>query len=104
VTRLGGADRYETSALVAGHAVSNGWLAWRRLGVATGENFPDGISGGATQGRLGSVLLLTPSTSVRPATRDALIANRDAIEEVRFFGGAGALSPAVRTTIQGLLH
>uniref|UniRef100_UPI003899AFA9 cell wall-binding repeat-containing protein n=1 Tax=Parvivirga hydrogeniphila TaxID=2939460 RepID=UPI003899AFA9 len=104
VTRLGGADRYETSALVAGHAVSNGWLSWRRLGIATGENFPDGISGGAAQGRLGSVLLLTPSTSVRPATRDALIANKDAIEEVRFFGGAGALSPAVRTTIQGLLH
>lgn len=40
--RVGGADRYETSRLVAEFAIHNG-MSWRNLGIATGRDFPDAL-------------------------------------------------------------
>jgi hypothetical protein len=63
-TNLGGAtrsdssiDRYQTSAVCATVAIGYG-MSFSNIGIATGEAFPDGVSGAAGQGKLGRVLLL----------------------------------------------
>lgn len=103
VTRLSGADRYETAAAVAAFGVDQAGLGWNHLAIATGTDFPDALVGGVLQGRSGSVMLLTPSTTLAPATRGALDANAPAIAEVRFLGGYGAIGQAVRLEIASLL-
>ncbi len=46
-------------------------------------------------GRLGSVLLLTPRTSLAPVADARLRANAGAIDTLHVIGGAGAVSDAV---------
>ena len=57
VKRLGGANRYATSAKIADYALSRG-MSLDRMAFATGANFPDALAGGALCGKRGSVLLL----------------------------------------------
>lgn len=100
VRRMGGANRYETAARVSNFAITFGITnqahVWNRVGIATGENFPDALSGGVLQGRTGSVMLLTPSHALHPASEAILRSNASAIDTVVFFGGTGALSQNVR--------
>ncbi|MDI6843050.1 MAG: cell wall-binding repeat-containing protein [Anaerosomatales bacterium] len=93
--RWWGQDRYATAAEVAKKSAEAG-LSWNGAGIATGENFPDALSAGASLGRLGSVLLLTKTASLPDPTRAALAANKAAIARIRFFGGTGAVSQSVR--------
>ncbi|MDI6844046.1 MAG: Ig-like domain-containing protein [Anaerosomatales bacterium] len=96
--RWAGADRYATAAQVAQKSVEAG-LSFDGVGIATGENFPDALSAGASLGRLGSVLLLTKTASLPDPTRAALSDNKRFISTVRFFGGTGAVSQAVRDEV-----
>jgi len=96
VQRLGGADRYETAVDVAAYGVSDAGLGWNRVGLTTGEKFPDALAGGVLQGRAGSVMLLTRSAALTQVAQDALMANSAAITTVTFYGGPSALSQAVR--------
>jgi len=100
VERLEGINRYETAARVSSFAVGIAGKAhvWNRVGIATGENFPDALSGGALQGRTGSVMLLTPPHTLHPASASLLRTNALAIDTVVFFGGTGALSQSVRSS------
>ncbi len=100
--RIDGADRYETAAKVAEFGVTDAGLSWDGVALATGEKFPDALSGGVAQGLSGSVLLLTRSTSLSPAAEDALTANAGSISEVRFLGGLPALSQAVRDAVMAI--
>jgi putative cell wall-binding protein len=95
VDRLAGASRYATAVAIAEWGVTEG-LGWDRVGIATGENYPDALAGGVLQGKVGSVMVLTLPTSLRAETQAALTANADAIDTVTFFGGTGAVSTAVR--------
>jgi len=95
VDRRGGADRYATAVAVAQYGVSAG-LTWATPALATGENFPDALAGGVMQGHAASVLLLTRSTTLSPATSAALVQHASEIGEVRFLGGEGALTASVR--------
>ncbi len=104
VTRLAGADRYETAAKVAAHGVDHGGLIWNRVAIATGQNFPDALAGGVLQGKVGSVMLLTRPTALDPYTRAALVANKAGITTVTFFGGTGALPQAVRDAVLDALE
>lgn len=103
VARLSGADRYETAAAVASFGVDEAGLGWNHLAIATGADFPDALVGGVLQGRSGSVMLLTPSATLAPATREVLDENAPAIAEVRFLGGYGAVSQAVRLEVADVL-
>lgn len=94
VTRLSGATRYETAVRIAEHGVAEG-LHWNGVGIATGENFPDALSGGAMLGRIRSVMLLTLPTSLPTITRDTLQGNAGAIDALFIFGGTGAVSSSV---------
>lgn len=57
-TRLGGADRYDTSARIAAWELEHG-LTWERPALASGTRFPDALAGSALCGKHGSPILLT---------------------------------------------
>lgn len=103
VRRLGGINRYVTAVRVSNFAVTGGLArqghSWNRVGIATGENFPDALSGGVLQGRSGSVMLLTPPQALHSAPGEALKGNASAIDTVVFFGGTGAVSQNVRDSV-----
>ena len=102
VERIFGADRYATAAAVAVHGVESG-LSWSNVGIATGEDFPDSLCGGAMLGAMGSVMVLTPSDTLAPETEGVLTDNASEIGTVRIMGGTGALSDAVVTAIRAAL-
>ena len=76
VKRLSGADRYLTAIAIARHGVDGGRLRWDGVGIATGEDYPDALSGGVLIGRTGSVILLARKSALtrRPAMSSAPVA------------------------------
>lgn len=104
VTRLAGASRYDTAVAVATWGCSNAGLGWDGVAIATGANFPDALAGGVMQGVHGSVMLLTPQSSLSSATAAALTAHKDEIRTVTYLGGTGAVSTSVRDQVASLLH
>lgn len=95
VVRLGGATRYETADLVAKYGVALG-LSWNGAGIATGQNFPDALAGGALLARWGGVMLLTPTDSLHPVAKTTLQQNKTEVQSNFFIiGGAGAISDTV---------
>ena len=65
VVRLGGADRYGTSLLVAEGVAADagGSLEW--VVVVSGESWPDAVVASSAAGELGAAVVLTPSGGVR---------------------------------------
>jgi putative cell wall-binding protein len=96
-TRLGGADRYATSARIAQWAVGFGGMGFDNTGVATGLNFPDSLAGGPLLAKLGGVLLL--ASDVNTAALDLLAANKGSIDTIHTFGGTSAVSTPLRHAI-----
>ncbi|TDB37988.1 MAG: cell wall-binding repeat-containing protein [Actinobacteria bacterium] len=73
IERIAGADRYETSALVAYRVVElSGQPGWAV--VATGENYPDALAASPWAGALGAPIMLTRSKSVPAPTKTAIAA------------------------------
>ncbi len=95
VTRLGGTTRYETAAEIGEYAISQGWLGPEFFGIATGENFPDALAGGAVCGYEDGPLLLTKKDTLRPAARQLMMANQDELREIYLFGGSDVVSDQV---------
>ena len=100
VTRVPGADRYETARAITSHAFgSNGGLL---VYLATGSNFPDALSAGAAAAAIGVPVILVDgaASSIDQATLDLftlLGTNR-----VRIAGGTGVVSSAIQTQLNGL--
>ncbi|MBU4556142.1 MAG: cell wall-binding repeat-containing protein, partial [Actinobacteria bacterium] len=103
VVRMQGADRYATGAKVAEECVSLGWGDWDAIGLATGMNFPDALSGGAALGTRGGVLLLTETGTLSQAAYDAISGNASPTTIVLVLGGTAAVNDAVIQTVRGLL-
>lgn len=97
-TRIGKADRYQTSAAFAEWAVSKGYLKWDKAAFASGVSFADSLGGGALQGKEGSVLLLCQSASYNPCL-DSLVKSKTKISHIKFFGGTAVVSSEVRGTV-----
>jgi putative cell wall-binding protein len=102
VDRVGGLTRYDTSAQIAQAGVDAG-LLWNGVGVASGEAYPDALTGGAAAGLQRTVVLLTPPTALDAYAEAALEANKADIDSVRFFGGVNALSTAVENAVKAIL-
>jgi putative cell wall-binding protein/Tol biopolymer transport system component len=102
VERLAGANRYETAAMIAQYGVDSG-MHWNGVGVASGVNFPDALAGGASLGRLGAVVLLTPPAALAPAAASKLEDNAADITTVYILGGPTAVSPAVKAEVLSIL-
>lgn len=95
VLRWAGADRYETAAEISTKSFErNVPVAF----VATGENFPDALSGGTLSGRLGGPILLVRSNSVPAATADALAELRPG--RIVILGSAGVVSEGVKSSLE----
>jgi hypothetical protein len=94
-----GDTRYTTSAAVADRFFS----APSIVGLATGADFADALTGGAVIGRgdVGPGPMLLTDPLVLPAPIQAYLSTNDAtIQAVAVFGGDVAISPAVVTAVQ----
>lgn len=102
VERLGGSDRYDTSAKVAAYGLRSGLCA-DGLALAIGEDFPDALSAGTMQGNAGSPLLLSPRSALAPQIRESLQANRDDIRCLVYVGSIRALGTTLRDEVRKIL-
>ena len=99
VTRFAGSDRYGTSRRLANHGIDEG-LDWDNVGLATGEGFADALAGAVLQARVGSPLVLTPSTRLCTDADWAVRNHLSVLDDVTIFGGEGAVQPIVRRQIR----
>ena len=93
-TAVEGADRYATAAAIAAKFFS----APSAIGMATGANFPDALSGGAALAHLGRPLLLTDPAAL-PSATTAYLASTPTIQAVTLFGSTTAISANVASTL-----
>lgn len=108
VNRISGANRYETAAAIAtfqstlapvGITTVAG-VPLRTAFVATGENFPDALSGGAPAFSGKHPILLTATASLPASTSAALTSL--SVQRVVLLGGEAAVSAAVATEIAAI--
>lgn len=97
VTRVAGADRYDTAAALA---LSSFERPTGHVLVATGETFADALVGSAVGAATGSPVLLVTRGQVPATTAEAL--RRLQPREVTVLGGAGAVSLDVLSSLRGL--
>ena len=89
--RLAGADRFETSVIVARRFFSSPSL----VGLASGTSFADALSGGALLGHVGGPLVLTAPNQLSPVVSTYLSGNRSTIDDLFVMGGPAALPASV---------
>ena len=100
-TDIAGADRYDTAWLVAQRFALNA-----PIGIATGLQFPDAMTGGAYLASVGGPLILTDPASETVGdggTAQAVFRFRYTRSAVSVFGGDAAVSPAVVKLIMAQL-
>ncbi|TNM68763.1 hypothetical protein FHN55_06025 [Streptomyces sp. NP160] len=68
VTRLSGADRYETAVKIAAQTAVDDPVPGAPVYVASGANYPDGLAVAALASRTGGVVLLTQGSTMPAAT------------------------------------
>ncbi|MHB8740222.1 MAG: cell wall-binding repeat-containing protein, partial [Coriobacteriia bacterium] len=102
--RLAGLTRYETAIAVATHGVDKYGMSWNNLGIATGENYPDALCAGPLLDKNNSVLLMTHTASLTPATATKLAAVKASVVQYYLFGGTGVITTATRASIATALE
>ena len=102
VTRVAGADRYETAARIATFGLERGLATGSYIGVATGSNYPDALAGGAVVGAENGVLLLTRPGTLSSGARAFVAVHGASGAPVRIFGGPTAVSEDVRTALAAI--
>jgi putative cell wall-binding protein/sugar lactone lactonase YvrE len=95
-TSFVGVDRYETSTKVAAAFFSQPTV----VAVASGQNYPDALAGGAQAGSSGAPLVLTQPSSLPGVVRSYLGANKNSVAAALLYGGTVAVSDAVAAAIQ----
>ena len=91
-----GTDRYETSVRLAQMLVPRP----RAVGIASGENFPDALTGAPASAARRAPLLLVQRSAVPTAVLDHIRTNSPGIANAELFGGEAAVEAAVVTTLQ----
>ena len=100
---IAGTDRYDTAAKVA----AAGWgTTPREVGVASGTNFPDSLTGGALMALEGYPLLLSDPNATSPAlsaaTGASLTAAKSSLMNTYLFGGTQVFGDEVAQNIMQL--
>lgn len=103
--RIGGADRYETAALVAERLGGNGQVI-----LTSGENFPDALAIGPYAGITETPLLLTKAKDLPEVTRQKLVdlgayqlnQETEAVTKTTVVGGEKAISPEAVAGLTGM--
>lgn len=93
-----GKDRYETSVQVARTFFPGGSY----VGYASGQSFPDALTGGSLMGALIEPLLLVKGSEVPTLVRVQAERYRAGTDLVLVFGGTGAVSNGVKATVSSL--
>jgi len=102
IDRAGGANRYETAAAIADWAMGADFTAGEFIGIATGENFPDALAGGAACGYERGLLLLTRKDTLHPSAAAFMRDNTDALHEIYVFGSNVVVSDNVVSQIRAI--
>ncbi|MCS5735403.1 cell wall-binding repeat-containing protein [Herbiconiux daphne] len=97
VQRLGGADRFEVSAAISA-ALFTPMVPVAY--VASGETFPDALSGSAAAGQGKGPVLLTSRTSTSKAVTDEL--TRLQPKKIVVLGGENTIASSVLTSLQAV--
>ena len=74
------------------------------LTFASGEDFPDALSGGAYASLVDSPILLVRSDLVPAVVTSYLKANETSVSRSALVGGAGVVSENVRTSLERTLN
>jgi hypothetical protein len=99
-TKLTGADRYAT-AVAVDSTVFNGGPT--NIGVASGVQFPDALSGGVYEAHFGGAMVLS-DPAVLPTTTSTYLSNvKGSVTSTAIFGGTAALSTSVQNAIAAAL-
>jgi PKD repeat protein len=96
---LAGPTRYDTAAAVANTVVRISGHAPTVVGVASGEAFPDALTGGAYAANAGMPLLITEPAALPDPIRAVLSAEARTLGAVTLFGGGQAVADGVETAI-----
>ena len=96
IVRLGGADRYETSRLLVDYAFDSTGIAY----IATGRDFPDGLSAGAAAGALDVPVVLVDGRAAAVDEPTHLLLASLGVGEARIAGGTGAVSSGVSSSLE----
>lgn len=94
VVRIGGADRYETAALISKAVFPANAPA---VLIATGQNYPDALAGAAAGARHGMPILLVRTNSIPAATSAELLRLHPG--KIYVLGGTGVVSSALQTQL-----
>lgn len=93
--RIDGLDRYDTSRGIFADAFASATIAY----LATGRDFPDGLSAGAAAGALGApVVLIDGLTDSADAETIGLLKSKG-VTEVRIAGGIGVVSQGIESSL-----
>lgn len=93
--RVWGATRYDTAVAVAKYSLKYHWSSTDVVGVATGEDFADALSGGAAAGARGGVLVLTERDKLSAPSVGFLTERAGKIPHVHVYGGTVAVGATV---------
>lgn len=102
LVRAGGDSRYSTAVAVAGWGVASGLVSYSVVGIATGQDFADALTGGAATGASRGVIFLTTPQALPPASGNAIAAIARDISTLQVFGGLAAVSPEVFSAVSGM--
>ncbi|MFO0702820.1 MAG: cell wall-binding repeat-containing protein [Candidatus Andersenbacteria bacterium] len=100
LVRLGGRDRYETSALASQQEFAAGAATGAVL--ANGQNFPDALTGGPLATALGGPLLLTKSGALSSTAAAELVCTLPSGRTVTILGGNSAVAATVASQVAAL--
>ena len=101
VDRLAGADRYSTNIAVLNKLNFNTNMIY----TATGENFPDALSGAILASKGNNPIMLVPSAIFNPDTLAYLNARRSTGSLFTLFGGWGVINYGIEDIIRtGSVH
>lgn len=103
VTRLGGADRYETAEIIADEVIGYlgewGWTVDTAF-VATGRNYPDALAAAPLAAGLYRPIYLSDPECISDSTAQAM--RSAGITETVLLGGEAVVSPATKAKLLGL--
>ena len=102
ITRVGGADRYETAARIAEVVTNRTGNTDGPIYLASGANFPDGLAVAALAGKSGGVVLLTGDGTLPESTRAYLQQHDPSGARTTTVGGPAARAfPGAAASIVG---
>lgn len=99
IIRIGGKDRFETSALIASY--TNNTIGTPVV-ICTGDNFPDSLSISGVAASKGWPILLASGNTMDPTVSNYLSTYKPT--NIYIIGGTGAVSKDIETSIQNLLE